>query len=264
MAKLVPLFSSSKGNCFYLQGNDDAILIDAGKNCKQIELAMMSNNISMDNVKAVFITHEHIDHCSALRVLVKRYKIPVYATTLTMEELLFSQRVTDDMDLHTFDYDEEIKVGGFKLIPVKTSHDAAQSCGYYIETPDNRKMAIVTDTGIFKDDARKKVCGCDLLVIESNHDIKMLDEGMYPYLLKRRIKGASGHLSNLDCAKELPAFVESGVKHILLAHLSEENNTLEKAENTSEQELVNAGYERDVDYILEALPPQTNGRSVSF
>ncbi len=264
MAKLVPLFSSSKGNSYYIQSNDKALLIDAGRSCKQMELMMMRNGLSMKNVCGIFVTHEHIDHCAGLNVLAKRYMLPVYATKGTLEAMYDLGKIGDMIETHEINFDESVMIGGFEVLAVRTSHDARESCGFTILTPDERKISIITDTGIFKEDARLKAAGSDFLVIESNHDLKMLDEGPYPFVIKRRIRSANGHLSNDDCAKELPFFVRTGVKRILLAHLSEENNTKTAALRCAVSELDEKGYVNDVDYMIDAAPVESIGKSYSF
>ena len=264
MAKVVPLFSSSKGNSFYIQGNESAVLIDAGRSCKQIELMMMRNSVSMNNVKALLVTHEHSDHISALNVLIKRYRIPVYATRGTLDALIDYEKIDFDREMHEVRFDEDFDIGGFKVSALKTSHDARESCGFSMITPDGRKISLITDTGIFMEDARLKARGSDFLIIESNHDIEMLKQGPYPFVLKRRILSGSGHLSNDDCAKELPAFVNSGVRQILLSHLSEHNNTPALALACSINALKNAGYELERDYLIYAAPPESTGKSYSF
>lgn len=262
MAKVIPLFSSSKGNSYYIQGNDSAILIDAGRTCKQIENALLSNGLNMNNVVAVFVTHEHTDHCSGLRVLANRYLLPVFATKGTVEALYEQDRVDAKTDVRVIE-NRRVEIGEFIVEEIDTSHDARESCGYFITTPDDKKIALITDTGFILQDAREKACKSDLLIIESNHDIKMLDEGIYPFVLKKRIKSMLGHLSNEDCAKELPSFVEAGVKRIILAHLSEENNEPKKAIDEAVGKLLEAGFERDVDYIIEAAPVETNGKGMT-
>lgn len=262
MARVIPLFSSSKGNSFYVQGNDEAILIDAGRSCRQIENELKRRGGDISKIKAVLITHEHTDHISALYILTKKYHLPVYASQGTLDVLSEYGKVFEDTELLVAD--EDISVGGFIISPIETSHDARESCGYKIITPDKRKLSIVTDTGFLLQDARDKGCGCDVLIIESNHDIKMLDEGTYPYILKKRIRSMYGHLSNDDCAKELPMFVNSGVKRILLAHLSQENNTPAKALGCAIASLEEAGYTKDIDYTIDALLPENNEKSISF
>ena len=262
MAKIVPLFSSSKGNSYYIQGNSSAILIDAGRNLKQLELALSANYLSMQNVRAIFVTHEHSDHISALKVLLKRYNIPLYASRGTLDYLTRNDKVPASARLNVIE--NTVETANFRVERVETSHDAAEPCGYFVTTPDGRRMSLVTDTGYLTADARQALSRSHLAVIESNHDIDMLREGMYPYILKQRILSDSGHLSNAACAEALPDFVGAGLTRIILGHLSEENNTPHLALNESIDSLSHAGMIRNSDYLIDVAPVATNGKSVLF
>ena len=136
MGKIVPLFSSSKGNSYYISGNNEAILVDAGRNCKQLELAMMSNEIDTKTIKAIFITHEHTDHISALKVFAKRYALPIYATKGTIDALIEGDKIDKNADLRIIE--NEVVLGDMLIKRVGTSHDAKDSCGYFITTADGR------------------------------------------------------------------------------------------------------------------------------
>lgn len=262
MAKIVPLFSSSKGNSYYIQGNGSAILIDAGRNLKQIELAMAQNELNMREVRAIFVTHEHTDHISALKVLLKRYDIPLYASRGTLDYLTRYDKVPATARLNVIE--EEIETDDFRVRRVETSHDAAEPCGYFITTPDGRRASVVTDTGYLTDDARTAISRSHLAVVESNHDIDMLREGMYPYILKKRILSDNGHLSNAACAEALPDFVGAGLTRILLGHLSEENNTPHLAVSEATGSLNRAGMVLGADYTLDVAPVATDGKSIIF
>lgn len=262
MAKIVPLFSSSKGNSYYIQGNNSAILIDAGRNLKQLELAMAENGLSMRTVRAVFVTHEHSDHISALKVLLKRYDIPLYASRGTLDYLTAYDKVPSCAVLNVIE--DVVETDDFRVERVETSHDAAEPCGYYIVTPDGRRLSVVTDTGYLTDGARRAISRSHLAVIESNHDIDMLREGVYPYILKKRILSDSGHLSNAACAQALPGFVGAGLTRIILGHLSEENNTPHLALSESIDSLNRAGMALNADYLIDVAPVVTNGRSFIF
>ena len=127
MAKIVPLFSSSKGNSYYIKGNDEAILVDAGKNCKQIELSLLQNEIDTKTIKGIFVTHEHTDHCSALKVFAKRYDLPIYASKGTLEALVNGGKV--DKNAKLIEIADEVILGDTLIKRVATSHDAEESCG---------------------------------------------------------------------------------------------------------------------------------------
>lgn len=262
MAKIVPLFSSSKGNSYYIQGNRTAILVDAGRNLKQLEAAMTLNGLSLGDVRALFITHEHTDHISALKVMLKRYDIPLYATKGTLDELIRTDKVAACARLNVIE--DVIETADFRVERVETSHDAAESCGYFIETPDSRRLSIVTDTGYLTDNAKTAIAHSNLAVVESNHDVEMLKNGPYPYILRKRILSDSGHLSNPACAEALPAFVEAGLTRIILGHLSQENNLPSIAVSEAMRSLSAAGMVVDSDYTLDVAPVDTNGKSITF
>ena len=262
MAKIVPLFSSSKGNSYYIKGNDEAILVDAGKNCKQIELSLLQNEIDTKTIKGIFVTHEHTDHCSALKVFAKRYDLPIYASKGTLEALVNGGKV--DKNAKLIEITDEVILGDTLIKRVATSHDAIESCGYHITTADGRKCSVVTDTGFLTSDALNALKNSNAVVIESNHDVDMLKRGPYPYILKQRVLSMTGHLSNVDCAKVLPQLIESGVTHFVLSHLSQENNTPRIALDTSVSTLSIFGAVRDSDYTIMTAPVETNGKSVIF
>ncbi|MBQ9516232.1 MAG: MBL fold metallo-hydrolase [Ruminococcus sp.] len=262
MAKIVPLFSSSKGNSYYIQGNSTAILVDAGRNLKQLEAALALNDLSMRAVRAIFVTHEHTDHISALKVLLKRYDIPVYASKGTLSELTRTDKVPASARLNVIE--DVIETADFRVERVETSHDAAESCGYFIETPDGRRLSVVTDTGYLTESAKAAIARSNLAVVESNHDLNMLKNGPYPYILKKRILSDSGHLSNPACAEALPGFVEAGLTRIILGHLSEENNLPSIAVSEAMRSLNAAGMVVDSDYILDVAPVESNRKSMTF
>ncbi len=262
LAKAVPLFSGSKGNSYYIGSGAEGVLIDAGRNCKQIEQAMALNGVDMHSVKAIFVTHEHIDHCAALRVLAKKYRLGVYASAGTLRALEMGQKL--DPQTKTFVIENEAALGDMLISRVNTSHDAAESCCYRVTTPDGKSALIATDLGIMSDDVRKAAAKSDFVVLESNHDIEMLKTGPYPFPLKRRILSDKGHLSNEACAAELVELVSGGTLRLMLGHLSEQNNTPEIALRTSVCELERAGMRYKNDFTLDVAPGAACVKSVIF
>lgn len=262
MAKAVPLFSGSKGNSYFIGSAGEGVLIDAGRNCKQIELAMEANGLSMRNVGALFITHEHIDHCAAVRVLAKKYNIPVFASQGTLTALENSERIPPKVTARVIE--TEIAVGNMLVKRIDTPHDAAESCCYMVTAPDGKRALIATDMGVMLPTVRKAAHESDFAVIESNHDIEMLKTGPYPYVLKRRILSDTGHLSNEACAAELCELVRNGTLRLMLGHLSEQNNTPDVALRTSAAELTRGGMKMNSDYTLDVAPSQPSVKSVIF
>lgn len=260
MAKLCNLFSSSSGNCTYIQGGNDAILIDAGESCKQIITALEQHMLDINKIKGIFITHAHNDHIKGLRVLLKKTHIPVYASKETLGALILNGVFSAEdkyFDItEKYDLPADLKVDYFK-----TSHDCEGSVGYTVTFKDGEKAAVCTDLGYVTDEVRENLSGCKTVMIESNHDVGMLQNGPYPFELKQRILGQSGHLSNASCATELPSLVRQGATSIILAHLSKENNTPDLARVTAESVLLENGMVADKDFMLY-VAPVSNGKII--
>lgn len=262
LARVVPLFSGSKGNSYYIGTLSEGVLIDAGRSCKQIENAMEANGLKMSNVGAVFVTHEHTDHCSAVKVLAKRYNLPVYASMGTLNALESGCKISPDINALLIE--NEIAIGNMLIKRYNTPHDAAESCCFRVTASDGKSALIATDMGVMLPEVRLAAQQSDFVVLESNHDIEMLKNGIYPYPLKRRILSDTGHLSNDACANELADLVRSGTLRLMLGHLSEQNNTPHIALSTSVNALEKAGLKFRSDYTLDVAPPETRVQSVIF
>ena len=262
LARVVPLFSGSKGNSYYIGTLSEGVLIDAGRSCKQIENAMEANGLKMSNVGAVFVTHEHTDHCSAVKVLAKRYNLPVYASMGTLNALETGCKISPDINALLIE--NEIAIGNMLIKRYNTPHDAAESCCFRVTVSDGKSALIATDMGVMLPEVRLAAQQSDFVVLESNHDIEMLKNGIYPYPLKRRILSDTGHLSNDACANELADLVRSGTLRLMLGHLSEQNNTPHIALSTSVNALEKAGLKFRSDYTLDVAPPETRVQSVIF
>lgn len=252
MPRLYPLFSGSSGNCYYIGSSQSGILIDAGRSAKQIETALAERELDIRNVRAVFVTHEHSDHIQGLRVLASRHKLPVFASAGTIDALKEKGHINEKVSVTALT-DEGTDVADMHISSFSISHDCAEGCGYVVETADGRKTAFATDTGIITDDISHALRGCDTVVLESNHDIRMLENGPYPYILKKRILSDLGHLSNDACADTAVELIESGTTRILLAHLSRENNYPMLAEQTSLCAFEQKKMKRNIDYMLTVV-----------
>lgn len=249
MARFCPLFSGSSGNCLYVGSATDGLLIDAGVSARRIERALWEREIDPASIRAVLVTHEHVDHISGLRVFCKRLHIPVYASPGTCA-VLRQENLLEPTTL-CFPVTESFGIGEFTVTPFPTSHDCRESCGYRIVLPDGRRVGVATDLGVMTQAVRDGLLGCDLIHIEANHDVRMLENGPYPYPLKRRILSAGGHLSNEACARELPALVRGGTTRIVLGHISHENNLPDLAYTTAQSELTACGLVENIDYVLQ-------------
>lgn len=254
MAKFCPLFSSSTGNSIYIGGGDESILIDVGMTAKQTEQALWNIGVDADSVRNIFITHEHSDHIKGLKVFTKKHKARVFMTEGTYQALVKTDALdsVDECKIITPDGED---VGCMHIKPFAISHDCIEPCGYTVEMANGRKLGIATDLGIMTDTVINALKGSDLIMLESNHDVNMLQCGSYPYMLKRRILGVKGHLSNDACAEALTEFVKSGTTRFFLGHLSRENNVPQLAYQTSVSALEMAGASEGDDYFIRVAKP---------
>lgn len=260
MARIYPLFSSSKGNCTFIGEPCGGVLIDAGASFKRISDALIRSNLTPSAIKGVYITHSHSDHVKGLKILTKKLGIPVFGQRETLEELLQNDMISPESEV--FDLDSPAVSADMEINCFDTPHDTVRSCGYRIKMPDGRICAVCTDLGHITETVRKNIIGCDLVLLEANYDEQMLKNGPYPAFLKERIRSSHGHLSNTDCAKQSAELISNGTTRIILGHLSQENNTPYLAEKTVTEGLV--AFRRNSDYILEVAPVETTGKMVVF
>lgn len=216
--KISVLASGSKGNVSYIETKKTKILVDLGMNSTYVENKLRSFDVDPEYLDGILITHTHSDHINGLKVFIKKYKTKVYLTELMLKEInkLFQienyELIYDDFSIK--DLDIEL---------INTSHDAPDSKGYIFKS-DGKSISYITDTGYLNRKYKEKLSNKNLYVMESNHDIKMLQNGKYPYYLKQRIISDKGHLSNEMCSKYLLSYIGNNTKTIILIHLSEENN----------------------------------------
>ena len=253
MAKFCTLYSGSTGNSTYIGTSQGGILIDVGISGRGLCDQLCRVGVSIDTIKAIFVTHEHGDHISGVRIVASKYNIPVYATAGTLEGMTEAGKLNDKCE--AFPLDGPVEAAAMTVQPFATSHDSRQSCGYLVRTPDLRTIAVCTDLGCMTDEVRGALAGADLVMLESNHDLGMLQNGPYPYHLKRRVMGDRGHLSNAVCAEQLPGLLQGGTTRFVLAHLSRENNFPALAIATARGTLELAGAVQGQDYLLEAAAP---------
>lgn len=254
MAKFCPLFSSSTGNSIYIGGGDDSILIDVGMTAKQMDEALWRIGVDGDNIRNIFITHEHSDHIKGLKVFTKKHKTRVFMTGGTYEALTKTDALDNVAECSIITPDGA-DIGCMHIKPFAISHDTLEPCGYTVEMANGRKIAVATDLGIMTDEVLNALTGCDLVMLESNHDVNMLQCGGYPYMLKRRILGVKGHLSNDACAETLTKLIQGGTTRFFLGHLSRENNMPQLAYQTSVSALEMAGAHEGEDYFIRVAKP---------
>ncbi|MBR6633737.1 MAG: MBL fold metallo-hydrolase [Clostridia bacterium] len=243
------LFSGSKGNCTYMTDGDTSILVDAGGNLKRIRECLEALGDGMENIKGIFVTHEHTDHVKALYNIVKKYDVRIFTTVETARAVCSPCKNYDVEDCRrvassilTVKPDKTYEIGTMSVKPFSTPHDVAGSLGFLIEsTKDKKSIGYATDIGHVTEDMRRLFSGVRNIVIESNHDIEMLKSGPYPEFLKERILSERGHLSNTACAEFVRELEEKGSKSFTLAHLSEENNRPDIALKVSKDALRDRG-----------------------
>ncbi len=263
MALVCPLFSGSSGNSYYIGQEGEGILIDAGRSAKQLSERLSLCGIDQKAVRAIFVTHEHRDHIQGLRVLAGRLGVPVYASPGTLKALESMGVLNGKFPVYPLSL-AGTACAGMQIRPFHTSHDCAEGYGYCIETADGRRAAFATDLGYCSPEVYTAISGAQLLVLESNHDVRMLECGPYPYPLKRRILSKKGHLSNETCAQVLTDLVRTGTQHVLLAHLSRQNNTPDLARVTSLGALAQIGAKNHRDFTLAVVPEANPGEKVLF
>lgn len=222
---LCPLASGSRGNSVYVSTQDTAVLIDAGLSGIELQRRMAAVGESPERLKAIIITHEHTDHIKGAGVLSRRFNIPVYMTRQTFRAC---QNLGKIEDLRFFECGAPFEVSGVTINPFSISHDACDPSGLTL-IHDGKKIGIATDLGVVTNLVRSHLRDANLLYLESNHDPQMLINGGYPWHLKQRIKSRTGHLSNAEARDLVGELVHNQLHHVILAHLSEENNLPGKA-----------------------------------
>jgi len=230
------LFSGSSGNCLFVGTDNAKILIDGGVSGSKIATALKEIGENPEDLSAIFVTHEHNDHISGVGIMSRKYNIPIIATEKTWKAMRNSLGKLSEENIVTMNKGTTRTINDIQVKNFATSHDAADPVAYSFEC-GGKKVAIATDTGCITQEVRDNVIGSDLILLESNHDVDMLKNGIYPDYLKKRILGDRGHLSNVVAADFLTELALSGTKHFFLGHLSQENNTPECAFETSENML---------------------------
>ncbi len=220
------LASGSRGNATYVSDGRSAILIDAGLSGVEIQRRMAAKGLDPGSLDAIVVSHEHSDHIQGVGVLSRRFGLTVYINDGTRQA---SGRALGKLSgVHPFSCGHAFSIGDLTIHPFSISHDAEDPAGFTIAC-EQAKVGLATDLGIATGVVRTHLSACDILVLEANHDPQMLIDGPYPWPLKQRIRGRSGHLSNDDTALLLESLLHDRLAHVILAHLSEENNTPEKA-----------------------------------
>lgn len=227
--RISSIASGSKGNCIMIDSHQSTILVDVGISKKKTEEGLAFFEKAPENVDGILITHEHSDHIKGLGVFLRKYKKPVYATEKTIDYIINCSSIGQvDTDLfHVISPMKELVIGDVQIMPMQISHDAADPVCYKFmsdKSEENKCCAVVTDLGESNDKLINNLKDLDAILLEANHDVGMLQTGPYPYYLKQRIWGEKGHLSNEACGNFINQIISDKLKHILLGHLSQENN----------------------------------------
>ncbi len=247
----MPLFvssiaSGSNGNCYYISNGEDAILVDAGISCRETERRMVRQGLSMQQVRAIFVSHEHTDHVKGLSVLANKYQLPVFLTDGTRRacRLAIPERL-----LHPLTNMQAISVGGLTVTSFRKYHDAADPHSFIIQQ-DGFTVGVFTDIGRVCEPVAEFFSQCDAAFLETNYDADMLMQGRYPFFLKNRIRGGYGHLSNAEALELFMQHRSPRLRHLFLSHLSRDNNNPELVyrlfeQHKGETEIILAGRDRE-------------------
>ncbi|MCC8045705.1 MAG: MBL fold metallo-hydrolase [Clostridiales bacterium] len=230
--------SGSSGNCIFVGTDHTSVLIDAGITGKKVVEGLKELDRKPEELDAILITHEHSDHIKGLGVLARKYEVPVYCSAGTREAMLSGHMLgeVDETLFHDITPDEHLFIHDLDVLPFNVSHDAAQPVAYRL-SHEEKSVAVATDLGYYDDYIIDHLRNLDAVLIESNHDIHMLQVGKYPYFLKQRILGLKGHLSNDNAGRLLGEILHDNMKSVLLGHLSKENNLEELALMTVSEEI---------------------------
>ena len=237
MFNFCSLYSGSSGNCLLLETSKTKVLIDAGESAKKITYALSSLDIEPSQIDAILVTHEHSDHVRGLGTFSKKYDIPVYANSKTWDSMPEQSIKINEKNIKSFVIEENFEIGDLKVHPFKIPHDAANPCGFNF-TYNNKKISIATDIGHMTSNIIHKLEDSHFILLESNYDPEILKFSSYPYSLKQRIAGPNGHLPNSEAGKTISYLINSGLKEVMLGHLSKENNFPELAYKTVVEELI--------------------------
>lgn len=255
---LCSITSGSSGNCIYVGSDHTHIMVDAGISGKRIEQGMNQIDLTIRDMDAVLITHEHSDHVKGLGVIARKYGIPIYATKGTISAIQSSSsvgKIPKEL-FYPIVPDQEYQIKDITVKPFSVSHDAADPVAYRFEK-EHEAIGIATDLGKYEEYTVDRLRGLDVLLLEANHDIRMLQVGSYPYYLKQRILSEQGHLSNESAGRLLCRVLHDKLKAVLLGHLSQENNYAELAYETVRLEIESA----DCVYHADDFPIAVAGRN---
>lgn len=237
MFRFCSLYSGSSGNSLFVETDKTKILVDCGESAKKIINALSEINVNIEDISAILITHEHIDHVKSLGTLSKKYDIPIYTNLETLEAMPEQKNKINDKNINLFNVEKDFYIDDLKIHPFSIPHDAANPCGFNIYY-NNKKISIATDIGHITPEIISNLEKSSFLLLESNYDPNILKCSSYPYHLKERISGPYGHLSNCTAGQTISHLINTGLKTVMLGHLSKENNFPELAYKTVMEEIL--------------------------
>ena len=240
MLNFCSLYSGSSGNCLYVESENAKVLIDAGKKIKKIEAGLETLNVDPASLDGILVTHEHSDHIQSLGSLSKKFNLPVFANSETFDAMPKQTDKLSDENINKFNIKENFSIKDIEITPFAIPHDAANPCGFNISN-NSEKISIATDIGHMTKDILKQLEDSKFILLESNYDTEVLKCSKYPYILKQRIAGPNGHLSNEIASKVINYLLQGNLKTAMLGHLSKESNFPELAYQTVVDELIKSG-----------------------
>lgn len=262
MINFCSLYSGSSGNSLFVESKNTKILIDAGVSSKKIEQALLDINVDPSSLNGILITHEHSDHVQGLGTLSKKYDLPVFVNQETLDAMPKQKDKISEKNIKTFKVCDKFSIGDLDIKPFSIPHDAANPCGFNIFKGD-KKISIATDIGHMNNYILKHLEESLFIMIESNYDPEVLKCSSYPFKLKSRIAGPTGHLSNEIAGKTISYLLKSGLKNAMLGHLSKESNFPELAYKTVVDELLTSNYD-ETSLSLSVASRDSHSKIVSI
>ena len=241
MFNFCSLYSGSSGNSLFVETEHTKLLIDAGVSCKKIENALNDIQVNPSSLDGILVTHEHIDHVQSLGTISKKYDLPVYVNQQTLDAMPKQKDKIAEKNIKLFNIHDKFEIGDLSINSFSIPHDAANPCGFNILNQD-KKISIATDIGHITNDILKNLEESIFILLESNYDPEVLRCSSYPFHLKSRIAGPTGHLPNEMAGKTISHLLKSGLKNAMLGHLSKESNFPELAYQTVLDELISNNY----------------------
>lgn len=263
--RLCAIASGSSGNCTFLGAGENHFLIDVGISGKKVIAGLMALDIDPVTIDGIFITHEHSDHIKGVGIFSRKYNTPIYATAKTWERLLSENMIgaIKPENVRIIEKEQYMEIKGLRILPYSIHHDAVDPVGYIFEYK-NKKITLATDIGMVDEPIKKHLMGSHGILLEFNHDVRMLQAGSYPFHLKQRILGDEGHLNNEAAARVLVDIYHEDLEWAVLGHLSKDNNVPDLAYLTAKTALEEKGIKVDEDICISVARRDENSEIFGF